>query len=631
MAMTGGTAKLVHSGKANYGKDGYIKLYVYYKSTQDEAANRSTVYCGMYVTTPSSTYGIGPWGDSRGSYVGTTSNTFDGDIPNFKGTRWIVENKSFTVDHDASGNATATIYWKWGVNSPWGGFENPSGSFTITLPQIARASTIHQTVSADLGSTAQVKWYPLSSSFYYKVRLSYGSWKHESSPIFPNTTKEYTYTTPTIPYELAEQIPSNLLGDDVSVELATYSDSGCTKQIGDTDTSSFFVYIPENDKTKPTMTMEIAPVNVEGKDWSHLYVQGISKVQATLTGDAQYDATIASYRMNVGGKNYTSASNVLESNVLEMDGEIAVTGYVTDSRGISNSDKKTITVVPYAKPSVKHLPGESDIVCVRCYSDGTPKDDGTHIRIKAMRSYSKLMLDGAQHNFCELQYRYGTEGNPYGGWMTLLAKKADTDQLDVTLTDITISTTAAWSVQIRAVDDVGNSSAIVTSKIPTDRVNLHLKDGGIGVGVGKYCSNNRFEVALESKFEADATFEKGVHFGGGISGRVLGLGSLNRILSGTTQGGSSYSEDVNDYTYPGVYGVYTNEDAAGIYNLPVKKAGTLRVYSATGDYNSSNARIYLIQEYVLYDATAVYRRTVQKEDNSTWSYSKWYCYAPNNL
>ena len=181
---------------------------------------------------------------------------------------------------------------------------------------------------------------------------------------------------------------------------------------------------------------------------------------------------------------------------------------------------------------------------------------------------------------------------------------------------------------------MGNSSPSATFKIPTARVNLHLGENGRGVGIGKYCSSDseRLEVALDARFEADAKveFNGNVHFGGSISGRVLGLGSLTRIQSGTTEGGSSYYEDINDYTYPGVYGVYSNEDAANVDNLPVSKAGTLRIYSANGDYGSDNASwVYLIQEYVLYDASAVYRRALQKKvADGVWSYSQWYCYKP---
>lgn len=154
MAMTGGTAKLVSSGTPP-GWSEAVKLYVYYKiGTQSIANNTTQISLGMYVTTPYK-YDIGAWTDYYGSYVGTATSganckTFDGDIPNFYGTHWLVENQTITVTHNSNGSKTATIYWKWGVNSSWNGvMNNPSGSFNVTLPTIPRAATITSAVNFD--------------------------------------------------------------------------------------------------------------------------------------------------------------------------------------------------------------------------------------------------------------------------------------------------------------------------------------------------------------------------------------------------------------------------------------------------------------------------------------------------
>ena len=116
MAMTGGTAKCVLTDYGDGRSDFPVKLYVYYKTTTDKTTLKSTVKCGMYITTPSKAYPIGSWTDYGGSYLGTKSNTFDGYIPaNTGGTYWIEENQSFTVKHNTTtGKATATIYWKLG-------------------------------------------------------------------------------------------------------------------------------------------------------------------------------------------------------------------------------------------------------------------------------------------------------------------------------------------------------------------------------------------------------------------------------------------------------------------------------------------------------------------------------------
>lgn len=179
MAMTGGTAKLVHTGYGGGSSSFPIKVYVYYKTSTNSSTLKSTITCGMYVTTPSG-WDIGSWYDSGGSYVGTKSLTFDGEIPNFDGTRWLVENKSFTVSHNATtGTATATIYWKWGVNSSWGQCVYPQGSFTITLPKIITACSAPTTFTA----TSDVSGKP----FETKVALAWSGAKAGTA----NTISKY--------------------------------------------------------------------------------------------------------------------------------------------------------------------------------------------------------------------------------------------------------------------------------------------------------------------------------------------------------------------------------------------------------------------------------------------------------
>lgn len=241
MAMSGGTAKLVKTGYANYGSAGAINLYVYYKSSQSTETNTSTVKCGMYVTSPSSSYDIGVWNDFNGSYVGTTSLTFDGTMPNFAGTYWLVENKSFTVTHDDDGKGKATIYWKWGVNSPWGQMVNPSGSFTIDLPTIARASV--PTLSASsvkMGNTLTITTNRKSSSFTHTLKCTFGG---TTTTIATGVGSSYTWTVP----DLASKC-SGATSGTATITCITYS--------GSTNVGSKNVTVTLNvpDASKPTIS-----------------------------------------------------------------------------------------------------------------------------------------------------------------------------------------------------------------------------------------------------------------------------------------------------------------------------------------------------------------------------------------
>ena len=154
MAMTGGTAYLVKSERTNYGSNSWTTdLYIYVKViSQNVVANTSTIALGMYVY---SKYSIAwsDFGTNGTSYIGTAtsgSNCFTfTNGQSGSGTKWLIEDKQVTVYHNSNGTLTLPIYWHWGVNSPWGQYTGPSGSYNVTLSTIDRAApTVTFSVSA---------------------------------------------------------------------------------------------------------------------------------------------------------------------------------------------------------------------------------------------------------------------------------------------------------------------------------------------------------------------------------------------------------------------------------------------------------------------------------------------------
>jgi len=206
MAMSGGTAYLVKSERTNYGSNNWtVDLYIYVKTvSQNQITNQSTLSLGMYVY---SQYEIA-WSDfatNGTSYIGTAtsgSNCFtftagqDGN-----GTKWLVENKSVTVTHNADGTLTLPIYWHWGVNSPWGQYAGPSGSKSVTISSLDRsapavsftASSITASsfyISASSSATADVWQYSLNGgSSWTQFSTTAGSSAAVTvSSLSPNTT-----------------------------------------------------------------------------------------------------------------------------------------------------------------------------------------------------------------------------------------------------------------------------------------------------------------------------------------------------------------------------------------------------------------------------------------------------------
>lgn len=346
MAMTGGTAKLVHTGYPEYGKrtDKPIRLYVYYKSTQDQATNKSTLSCGMYVVTPSG-YDIGPWTDYNGSYVGTTSNTFTGNIPNFSGTRWLVENKTFVIDHDDEGEAEATIRWKWGVYSSWGQFENKSGSFKIKLPSIARASTIGAT-DANIGAVSSVIVNRKSTAYTHSIAFKFGSLSgylnSDGSVASAGTEPKFTTTNIAfrIPQSFYAQIPNAKSGKCV-LTCTTYSGS---TQIGSKQTCEFTVTTEPSVSTPKVSgsVVDINPATLALTKNENAFVRYFSNAKCTISAEAQNGASITLKQI----QGTTVTGDTLTIPGIETD---SVRFYAKDSRGYSEGFISKLKVVPYVR------------------------------------------------------------------------------------------------------------------------------------------------------------------------------------------------------------------------------------------------------------------------------------------
>ena len=492
MAMTGGVAKLVKTGTPSGWPDS-IKLYVYYKEkSQSTAGNETVLSLGIYITTPSG-WSIGQWDDFNGSYVGTATSgsnckSFNGLVPSgTMGTRWLVENLDITVKHDDDGQKkNLTIYWKWGVNSPWGGFTNPSGAFNIDLTTIPRASTITSASNVTLGNACSVKWTPHAASFHYRLKFQLGNWSYTTGAIHPNTTAAYTYSGYPIPIDVAQQLPNTSTGT-MTVTLTTYSDSGATKTVGSADSETFTVTVP---KLLPSVLMSLAPVSSLPATFNGLYIQGKTKVRATLNATGQQGSGIKDLWVSVEGKNYRANDN-FTSGYLSKSGGLTITGYATDGRSNTGSTTISINVLPYTKPFL------TDVVVGRCDASGVLQDNGTYLLIKAKRSYSPV----GNKNKCQIQYRYKLlSASSYGSWTTILAKDATSDEvITAPLLNGNLSVKSTYEVQVRAIDDIGEYTS-TTSKIPTDKVFCH--EGWNSIAYGGYIEeDNTFAITGDIKFK----------------------------------------------------------------------------------------------------------------------------------
>lgn len=458
-----------------------------------------------------------------------------------------------------------------------------------TVPKLS-ASTVAMGSKVTISMKENATVY--THSLTYTLKEYGGSTVYATGDITSHNGGDYEWT---VPISLAAKIPSKT---KATIEVSCKTLIG-TNQVGSVQTASFTATVPDNSTTKPKVTMTLAATETP---FGGVYVAGKSKVWVSYSATSDY-STIKSYSTEVSG--YSGSTNPYTSPALSSVGTVTIKGKVTDARGYVTTVEKSITVIDYSRPRIIPGQGKSRIVCSRCNSDGAIDPGGVYLRIQIGRDYRKVISDGVQKNFCKLSYQWKTDAqsdSSYSDPEVLLAKTATSDYVDVTLPNIVSSNTKAYDIRLIAEDDVGERDT-VTVVVPTAFVTFHSPEGGHGFTLGGYHDPSKYDV-FDCKFDAE--------FNGNVSGTAFGLGKLPKIPDGS---------DFNDYKSVGVWGISYDNYAQNMKNIPVGRAGTLRVWSAVGDLASSNY-VYILQEYIPYDNSATYRRSVIKYDG-VWRYGPW--------
>ena len=482
----------------------YIDAKVVWSSTADNKANQSRVTAALYYkrnNTGYTTYGTGTFSITLD---GTEKASVSNKTLTITENAWVKAVEiTTTISHNSNGTKSITVSTSGGITGT--SLNNTYVSGTITLDTIPRASTI-DSLSCDtkyFNGKMTYKYTPKTSSFYNRCIIELkldGTYAEIISIRLGMKSASQQTATVTLPEEKLEEIyecfPESTQGI-LRFTLRTYSDSSYKTQVGDAGYKELTLNIPNDDTTKPSVSVSLTPSHTLTGDFESLYVQGKSKVKATITSSGKYEADIVSQNMVVEGKTYDSSDSFI-SGYLAGSGTIAVKITATDSRGFSQSITKNITVLAYSNPKVVPASGESAIICARCDANGNLTESGTYLKIKAKRSYSLCKLDGVQKNLCGLRYRYKKVGGSFSSWVTLLgAMTLTTEEVDTVQMNGTLETTSSYVVHVDAVDLVGNH-AYATFDIPTEKVYWDRAGSINSLGLGKYAERGN---ALDSEWD----------------------------------------------------------------------------------------------------------------------------------
>lgn len=380
--------------------------------------------------------------------------------------------------------STADIYAK--VSAPSGtalagqsceGFE----TVTISTPEPEPEpdpdpSTISAATNCKFGDASMVSWASHSSSYYFNVKFTCGSYSKEYT-VRPATTGLVQQSLVVV-YDLINGVGSKDTSGTVTVTLTTLTSSGGT--VG-TSAKTITCTVPDNSNTKPSMTAAtftpspdlIGGGYVQGKTGSNL-------TAATATG--KYGATISSYFFRVEGKNFNKGTI---SDVIAQFGTIPLTAYAVDSRGFTSEGfVVNVSVIAYSKPKLKPVQGQHRVTASRCDAEGIADVDGTHLIIRAKREYSPVVYGGVQKNFCAIEYRYKPDtSTSWSVFVEILGGSAQSDEVTTLPLIGTLAPTGTYQVDIRAIDTLGgiaDTILTVSSEIIFDHANGVLGSYGFG-------------------------------------------------------------------------------------------------------------------------------------------------------
>ncbi|MBR6558646.1 MAG: hypothetical protein IKT70_06505 [Clostridia bacterium] len=503
-----------------------------------------------------------------------------------------------TVYHSDDGSGSFELSAIFSMKATIAGVYTESIKVTgaAVLDTISRASTLDVS-GGTLGVKQQLTINRYSGEFRHSLTYSAGT--HSGTLISPDQDLLTVGWTPI--YSLAE----NASGKEtvtLTFTLITYSDSTASTIIGSEETAVEY-RIPQNLYTLPDVTVTAVADNFGlPAELSNLYIQGLTKVRITVTEQAKEGATIASRSISFDGRKYGELTVLTPP--ISSSGDLTLSATVADSRGFVGSDEKTITVLPYSKPYPIPTDGENTITCKRISNGEGQANEGDQLLVKIKKKFSPLTVMGVSKNRGALSYRYKTASSPsseYSTWVTLL-RENDPDTFDDVIPGLELDGAVGYSIQFRASDLTGNDN-IITLSVPSEAVTLHLPEGGEGLAVGMFSENGGFEVGFDS------------HFYGNVHGRVMGLGGVPSLNSGT---------DLNDCKEYGIYCIPSNTCAETILNIPIKEAGTLRVWSGLGVSKTSGTWVYIVQDYINFTGRKRYSRYIfTMDDASTWTVADW--------
>lgn len=250
-----------------------------------------------------------------------------------------------------------------------------------------------------------------------------------------------------------------------------------------------------------------------GQDKLTSYVQGKSVLRATLTvtadTEADSDITLTDRTLVIDGRRYVSGDGTFDIDTTALSGSVGYTASVTDSYGITGTLSGTLTILPYAPPSLSRLEITRYIMKDRPEGGQIPvaDDDGAQVWVTLTGSFSPL--EGGNRWTLTAIYDGTTRVMQEGAGAISFTE-------DTALLPVSFTPTTAHTIRIRISDIYDTADYSVT--IPKAGGIFNIERGGVAVGKRSTGTTGspKFECAYPAVFEAGAFDGAGNPLGGNV-------------------------------------------------------------------------------------------------------------------
>lgn len=310
--------------------------------------------------------------------AGTTVKSKTASVNRYTGE---IDSGTITIKHNTDGSRSFTASVEAAV---YYSTVNCTGSKTFELTEIDRISTVSAT-NANVGAVSTITIKRANSGFKHTLDWECGDdW---GTIVSKTTATSYKWT---VPADLLYKFTTTKT-KKVTIRCYTYTSGGA--ELGfheDTITiTAGSAYAPT---LNPTVTTFAKTQELTGNTTT--LIGGVSEATIAFNTSGKYNATIKSKKVTLGAKSRTTDGDFANCET----GEFIFTA--TDSRGLTSTVTKKLTVIPYIKPTIN--------LKVKIGVDGKAT-------ITANGKFFSGSF-GAKTNALNIQFRYKESGGSFGSW-----------------------------------------------------------------------------------------------------------------------------------------------------------------------------------------------------------------------